>query len=412
MLNKESNQKLPGTVNACLCRYGELALKGGNRNLFEKALVDNISHSLRDMEDITIQKSRGRVYIKKRGGGCFSDVEISFLNGALEKVFGLTSFSSGMMCAPEMEVISDTAMAAASEIVPPRINRLGQGRKLRFRVRAKRADKKFPLRSKEVEIRLAERFLRKWDDFFTVDLEEADISLFCDIREKYAFVFFDRIPGPGGLPTGSNSPGLVLLSGGIDSPVAAWMMMKRGCRLDFLTFHSAPYTPPETLEKVERLVGILNGWQAPGKLYACNLAPVQKLIRDNCSERYRTILYRRMMMRIASEIAAETGAGSIVTGESVGQVASQTVRNMQVINCAAETLVLRPLVGMNKQEAVDLSKRIGTFDTSIEDVPDSCCVFAPSSPATSSTERGIMREEENFPFLEMTEKLVGETLSP
>jgi thiamine biosynthesis protein ThiI len=180
-----------------------------------------------------------------------------------------------------------------------------------------------------------------------------------------------------------SSPVLALLSGGIDSPVACYLTMRRGCPVSFLTFHSSPYTPPETLEKVARVARALNAYQVPRPLYACNLAPVQKLIRDKCSERARTVLYRRMMMRVASALARRERCRALLTGEAIGQVASQTIVNLGTIDDASGLLVLRPLLGMDKREITDTARRIGTFEISKEQVPDSCTVFQPKSPSTN-----------------------------
>jgi thiamine biosynthesis protein ThiI len=187
-------------------------------------------------------------------------------------------------------------------------------------------------------------------------------------------------------------------------------MMKRGCHVDFITFDSYPYTPPEALEKVRRITRVLNSFQRPGKLYACNLAEIQKQIRDNCSEKYRTILYRRYMFRIADAIAQKNKLKALVTGESVGQVASQTIVNLSTINNAVDMLILRPLAGYDKEEVITISKRIDTFEISKEQVPDSCTVFAPNAPATAAPQRKIEIEEEKLDIDELLQEAVDDTL--
>jgi thiamine biosynthesis protein ThiI len=214
-------------------------------------------------------------------------------------------------------------------------------------------------------------------------------------------LYFDSLKAAGGLPVGSNAPMLALLSGGIDSPVACHMTMKRGCHVDFLTFHSYPYTPRGTVEKVQRIADLVNQFQTPrGILYACNISEIQKLIRDNCDPRYRTVLYRRIMMRIASKLCTEKKRFAIVTGESIGQVASQTVENMSVIEKASDYLIVRPLCGFDKNETIRRAEAIGSFETSIEPMPDSCTVFAPDSPVLRAKLHTVEYEESKIPDLE------------
>jgi len=231
----------------------------------------------------------------------------------------------------------------------------------------------------------------------TIDLENADVTVWAEVREEFAFIYYDIIRGPGGLPVGSNSPVLALLSGGIDSPVACYEIMKRGCRCDFLTFHSDPYTPQATIDKVRRIGHYLNQFQQPSRLFICNLAPLQKLIRDKCNPRFRTVLYRRMMLRIAESVATKHKRMALLTGEAVGQVASQTIKNMATISEATNMLVLRPLVGYDKNDAIALARRIKTFDLSNVQVPDSCTVFAPPNPATAAPIGKILEDEAAIP---------------
>ncbi len=243
-----------------------------------------------------------------------------------------------------------------------------------------------------MEIRFAEKLCELYPRL-VIDLVNADLTVQLEVRDKWAFVSFDRIEGPGGLPTGSSAPALVLLSGGIDSPVASYLMMGRGCRLDFITFHSYPYTTPELIEKVAKLTQKLNRFQKPGRLFACNLAAAQKLIRDHCSERFRTILYRRLMFRVAEKVARMIKCNALVTGESLGQVASQTVPNLDAINRATEMLILRPLIGIDKLQTTRIAERIGTLETSNVQCADSCTVFMPRQPSTNARYHLLDREE-------------------
>ena len=217
-----------------------------------------------------------------------------------------------------------------------------------------------------------------------MDLETPRLAVELEIRKDRAFLCYERIDGPGGLPPGTGGSVLALLSGGIDSPVACYLMMKRGCLVDYVTFHSEPYTPPELILKVGRLAGQLNRFQFGGRLAAVNLVEAQKAIRDTCESRYRTILYRRFMVRIAAVLARVYGAKALVTGDNIGQVASQTLSNLAVVSAAAPTMILRPLLAFDKKDTMVLARHLGTLAESEHSVPDSCTVFAPADPATSA----------------------------
>jgi tRNA uracil 4-sulfurtransferase len=397
------------TFNTIICRYCEIALKGKNRSMFEQRLIDNIRYLLKEIEEIKVIRTRGRMCIEHKGHEDFSPAELNKIKEQLPKAFGLASFSPGISCNPDIEEIKEAVKSGSK---PTFDAAFAIKKNPSFRVRSRRSDKNFPMTSKEVEIEIAEfvDILHNSEKRLIVDLVHADITIGCEIREKSAFIFFDIFPGPGGLPTGCNSSVLALLSGGIDSPVACTMLMKRGCHVDYITFHSAPYTPPESVEKVERLVKILNEYQYPGTLFVCNLAPIQKQIRDNCSERFRTVLYRRFMFKIAEEIAKKSKNHALITGEAVGQVASQTIVNLSTINSATEMLVLRPLAGMDKEEVITIAKRIGTFDISIEQVPDSCTVFAPNAPATKAPLDKVKKEEEKLDIAKLLEETITQVV--
>lgn len=381
-------------ANAILCRYDEIAIKGRNRSKFEDRLVENLRRLARGVEDLKISRVRGRLWVRRGDGAVFPQSDLKIMINHFPDAFGLSSFSPGVVCAPEMTEIKRVVADNLEAVFEPAIKRLGRPA---FRIAARRGDKSFPMTSNEVEIALADVVGERYGgEALRVDLSNPDVTLGCEIRHEFAFIYHETIYGPGGLPVGANSPVLALLSGGIDSPVACYMVMKRGCSVDYLTFHSSPYTPPETVDKVRRVAKRLNELQTPARLYVCNLSPVQKMIRDECAERFRTILYRRMMLRVAESLANEKRRMALATGEAIGQVASQTIENMNVINASVDMLVLRPLLGMNKMEVVDIACRIGTFNISKEQVPDSCTVFAPKAPATKSTVKRIIGEEEKL----------------
>ena len=390
--------------NAVVCRYHEIATKGNNRGMFERCLVDNIRHLLRDLPGLRVDRVRGRVWVAPADAErSFAPAEVDAILAALPRALGLESFSAAVKLAPDIEEIR----RAAVELVPPRLAEFA-GEVPRFRVRARRSNKRFPMTSQEIEIDLVTRISEKaGEKAFTLDLDDADLTLGVEVRDEFSLLYFDSLPGPGGLPVGSNPRVLTLLSGGIDSPVAAYLTMKRGSPTDFVTFHSAPYTPPETIDKVVGIARKLNEFQLSGKLHLVNLAPFQKEVRDRCRERYRTVLYRRAMFRIAEMIARRTNCKALVTGEALGQVASQTVVNLDTINQAIHMLVLRPLIGADKLDAIRLAEKIGTLKLSEVQVPDSCTVFAPANPATAAPAELIEDEELRIPnYGELLQRIV------
>ncbi|WP_176012693.1 tRNA uracil 4-sulfurtransferase ThiI [Victivallis sp. Marseille-Q1083] len=377
--------------NAIICRYHEIAIKGNNRGMFERRLVDNLYYLLRELSEIRIARIRGRVWIEHKDHSAFSPEELAFCRRQLPRAFGLESASPAIKTAPVMAELTAALRTAAPAVFQPV---LAEKSPVEFRVRARRSDKTFPLRSQQIEIELATVI----GDLFGADnlrlnLDDAELTVGCEVRDEFAILFFESWKGPGGLPVGSNDRVLALLSGGIDSPVACYLTMKRGSNVDFLAFHSAPYTPPETTDKIRRIAGYLNGFQQSGRLYLCNIAELQKAIRDNCNPRLRTVLYRRMMFRIGERIARRTRCLALLTGESLGQVASQTLVNMGTIGAATSLLVLRPLVGLDKLDSVRYAEAIGTFELSRQQVPDSCTVFAPDSPATAVPVDKALAEE-------------------
>jgi len=380
--------------NTIICRYGEIGLKGNNRSAFEKCFVRNMKNLLRDVQDLKVTRIRGRVWIKHKDDAIFTDAEYEIVKEQMPKLFGLESYSFAIMLEPNKDLIYDIVKTTSQYFIS---ELLTNNPEVSFRIRVRRSDKTFPLTSNEFEIELAEAVSSNFnEDLLTVNLTKPDVSVGCEVRNEFAFIYYETLRGPGGLPTGSNSPVLSLISGGIDSPIASYMTMKRGCALDFITFHSSPYTPQESVDKVVDLVKIINSYQKTGKLLLCNLAPFQKLVRDNCNERFRTILYRRAMMKISEKVANKMKRKALLTGESIGQVASQTIDNMNVIDNATDMLILRPLLGMDKLDIIKMAYKINTFEISKLQVPDSCTVFAPGSPATTSQVFRIKLEEEKI----------------
>ena len=400
--------------NAVICRYHEIATKGNNRSFFERTMLENLRRLLREeLPDLRYRRVRGRIWMEFADKRDFSDEELESVKNTLQlRALGIENFSPAIVTGNTLENIRETVRQTAATIFPAAIEQAhAEKRTLRFRFRARRADKNFPLCSKDIESDLTSLLGGIYGrENIKLDLNEtADITIGVEVREEMAIIWLESFPAPGGLPVGCNDRVLALLSGGIDSPVACYLTMKRGSGVDFIGFHSDPYTPPETVDKVQRIADYLNTFQQPGRLYMVNIVELQKLVRDNCNPRMRTVLYRRLMFRIAEGIARRRKIGALLTGESLGQVASQTVVNMNTIDNAVNMLILRPLCGMDKLATIDIARKIGTFDLSAEQVPDSCTVFAPDKPSTRVPIADAEAEEARIPgYFEIIEKIVNE----
>jgi len=350
-------------------RYHELGLKGGNRAYFEKRLVENLRHALRGTPELRISRIRGRILVR-------AGVPVGRLAATAARVFGISSLSPAAECAPLLEDIAATAERVVERALSTHF--LGRG-EVPFRVSTNRALKSFPGTSQRIDAELGGRLLARFP-VLRVDLHHPALELEVDLREEGTWVFAERLPGPGGLPCGVMGRGLCLLSGGIDSPVAAWLSMKRGLRVDFVSFYSFPHVGPQTREKILRQAKLLARWQPRCELHIVPFTAFQEAIRDSCPAPYRTVLYRRAMQRIASRIGSRRKAKALITGESVGQVASQTLENLALIEEASRLPVLRPLVTYDKQETIALARRIGSYEISVLPAPDCCTVFQPSHP--------------------------------
>lgn len=356
-------------------RYAELYLKGKNRNFFERLLIDNIKDSLSGIECKTkFNRSRYEVYD-------FDDEDK--IIDRLKKVFGIHSVSIAVKCDYEIENI----VRAVSDI------RL----KGTFKVETNRADKTYPLISTEVSALAGEEILRN-NPGLKVDVRNPQTVINIDIREDgCAYIFKDKIPCAGGMPVGSSGKGLLLLSGGLDSPVAGYMMAKRGMRLDAIHFHSYPYTSEKAKQKVVDLAKILSAYTGPINLTCIPFTKIQEEIHKNCSSNYMITIVRRFMMRIAQRVAALNSCGCLINGESLGQVASQTLESITVTNDIVKSMpIFRPCIGMDKQEIIDISTAIKTYDTSILPYEDCCTVFLPDSPVTKPTIKRAEYEEKKL----------------
>jgi thiamine biosynthesis protein ThiI len=356
---------------AILCRFGEIFLKGGNRGRFERALADNVRTAVGGLPDARVSTPHGRVLVTLR------DADLEEGCDRVGRVFGLVSYSPTITVPTEMAAITAAALAGARAALArdPACARS-------FRIEARRSDKRFPLSSPEIGREVGGRIAQATG--VPVDLENPALTIGVEIGLEAAYVYSETRPGPGGLPVGISGRGLLLLSGGIDSPVAGWLAAKRGLALDALYFHSPPFVGEKSRDKVVALARELARWQAVRSLHVAPFTDCQKRVREAGPAELAVVLYRRMMMRVADLVAERVGASSLVTGENLGQVASQTVPNMTVIEQAARRLVLRPLVTYDKMETTALARRIGTFDTSALPYDDCCSLFVPAHPATAA----------------------------
>jgi len=391
-----------------LCRYSEIAMKKRNRRQFEECLVAGLRRCLTPLGTLRSRRDRGRIFLRYRDDSAFSPADCQLLRQRLAHVFGLASASPGFGIAPELTAIEATIDHSFAAVYSAVAASIADQRPIRYAMRARRSNKSFALTSNQLEVYFAEKLLLKYPRL-KIDLCNPELMITVEVRQESAFIAYESIPGPGGLPSGSTGKVLALLSGGIDSPVACYEMMKRGCRVEYVSFHSSPYTPPTTINKVARLAQTLNQLQLPGRLLAINLLPAQKIIRDQCSTRLRTVLYRRLMMRLSCIAASAMQCQALVTGDNLGQVASQTLTNLDVIDRAATMLVLRPLISANKQDTVDRAIHIGTMDISAEDVPDSCTVFLPPSPTTSAALNRVLDDEDKLNLPELIEQCLQQS---
>lgn len=358
---------------------GEVALKKLNRNYFENKLVKNIKNVLKDLGKANTYKDQGKIFIE------VDEESIEIAMNRIKKVFGVVYVSPCFRIEKDMETIKKMALESLKDALENEDIKT-------FKVRTKRADKKFELQSPEIS-RIVGEYLIENIEGATVDVHNPDTYVDIDIR-KECYVYTRKIKGYGGLPIGTNGAGLLLLSGGIDSPVAGFMMAKRGLQIKGIHFHSYPFTSERAEQKVKDLAHILSRYCGNITLYSINLLDIQKAINENCPADEMTLISRRFMMRIAERIAKENGIESLVTGESLGQVASQTIGGLNVTNSAVTLPVFRPVIGMDKVDIVDIAKDIETYETSIEPFEDCCTVFLPKHPVTKPKLEDIEKSEE------------------
>ena len=346
--------------NCILIRFGEIFLKGNNRKYFEDLLINNIKAALKPLK-YTFLRSQGRYFVED-----FENADE--ITERLKKVFGLHSVSPAL----KVKTDKETLFEAAVKMSPM------SGK---FRVTVKRADKRLPFTSAEMAGNIGGALLRASGGRLKVDLFDYDFDLNVDIRDNgYSYLFYDKIPCAGGLPVGCSGSGMLLLSGGIDSPVAGWLMAKRGVRLHAVHFHSFPYTGEPALQKVKDLAEKLSHYTGQVNLHVVPFTEIQYAIHEKCPASFMITIMRRFMMRIAEKIARKKECGALITGESLGQVASQTMQSMNVTNSVVGLPVFRPVVAFDKEEIIDIAQKIDTFDISIRPYEDCCTVFLPKNP--------------------------------
>ncbi|MBR5420800.1 MAG: tRNA 4-thiouridine(8) synthase ThiI [Lachnospiraceae bacterium] len=371
-------------LTAFLIKYAEIAIKGKNRPLFEEALLKEIRRALKRVEgSFHVYRTQGRMHVDTEG-----DFDYNGAVEALKHVFGITSFHPVLVLEDEgFEQLKESVREYMAETYP-------EGN-ISFKVNARRARKNYPVESMEINARMGEALLNAFPSMH-VDVKQPDVMLHIEVREKI-YVYSVDIPGAGGMPVGTGGKAMLLLSGGIDSPVAGYMIAKRGVALNAVYFHAPPYTSERARQKVEDLAKLVSAYAGEVWLHVVNFTDIQKYIYEKCPHDELTIIMRRYMMRIAERIALDCGCLALITGESIGQVASQTTQSLLVTNEVVEELpVFRPLIGFDKQDIVELSKSIGTYDTSILPYEDCCTIWVAKHPVTKPSPKIIRKHEEHL----------------
>ena len=368
---------------AFLIKYAEIGVKGKNRYLFENALVQQIKYALKRCEgEFAVRKTDGRIYVD-----AVSDFDYDETVQHLQKVFGISGICP-------MVYVEDEGFEKLRGTVVDYMDRVYPVKDRSFKVAARRARKNYPLDSMEINMELGGTILDAFPEM-RVDVHKPDILLHVEIRDK-VYLYSEIIPGPGGMPVGTGGKAMLLLSGGIDSPVAGWMIAKRGVKIDAVYFHAPPYTSERAKQKVVDLAAKVAAYTGPIYLHVINFTDIQLYIYDKCPHDELTIIMRRYMMRIAEHIAKDTECLGLITGESIGQVASQTMHSLMATNEVCELPVYRPLIGFDKMEIVEISEKIDTYETSIQPFEDCCTIFVAKHPVTKPNLNIIRKHEHNL----------------
>lgn len=376
-----------------LCKYGEIILKGANRRYFEDMLCKTIRFRAKHFGKFTVTRSQSTIVIEPTDDTC----DIDGMFETTLKIFGIVGVSRCAVCEKDMDAIR----AAVRDYIPQFL----VGKKT-FKVEAKRSDKQFPLKSPEIAREIGGEILSVLPKL-NVDVRNPEITVNVEIREFGAYLHAGQFKGAGGIPVGTSGKALLLLSGGIDSPVAGYMIAKRGVQIEAVHFESFPYTSERAREKVFELARIVAQYAGSINLHVVSLTHIQEELVKNCEEDYFTLILRRYMMAIADRIAKANGCGAIVTGESLGQVASQTMPAIGVVDPLASVPVFRPCIGLDKEEIVQTARKIGTFETSIQPYEDCCTVFTPRHPKTKPTIEGVLEQQNRLPFDALVEEALA-----
>ena len=376
--------------NIVAVSFGEIFLKGKNRGSFEHKLIEQIKFALKEFKDVVVYKELGKVFIET-----IHEDDMDAIIEKAKKVFGIVIISPSIKIDKDPEIIIEKSIEL--------FKYLSEKQNIKtFKVKTTRSDKTFPIKSMDFSAEVGSRILDAFSEV-TVDVHNPDIEIYIDIK-KNCYISSEKIKTVGGLPIGCNGRALLLLSGGIDSPVAGYMIAKRGVDINALYFHTYPFTSERANEKVKRLKELLEDYCGNVKLFSVNILEIHKAIKEFCREEETTILARRFMMRIAEKIASDNNMEMLITGESLGQVASQTMKSMIVIENAITMPILKPVIGMDKTEIIHIAREIGTYETSILPFDDCCSVFAPKHPLINPRLDSIIKSENNLNVEELIEK--------
>ena len=378
--------------NILIVKYGEIGVKGKNRYIFENKLIKNVKNIIKPIGKFNVYKEYGRIYVDLDGYDYEEVVE------EVKKVFGIVGVCPAVRAEKDYNLLKELALKMLEE-------KIEQGYKS-FKVDSRRGDKDFKLTSQEMSLDIGGYLVSQVKDKIAVDVRNPEVKIHCELRQNHVMVYSDTIPGYGGLPLGTNGRAMSLLSGGIDSPVASWMVAKRGMELECIHFHSYPFTSEKSQEKVRDLAQILAKYCGRVRLHKVNMLEIQKSIGLNCKDEEMTIISRRFMMRIAERVAESRHCDALVTGESIGQVASQTIQGLTCTNASVKMPVFRPLIAMDKTEIIEVAQKIGTFETSILPEEDCCTVFSPKKPVTKPKLDRIEKSENKLDV----EKLIQDAI--
>ena len=378
-----------------LCKYGEIVLKGLNRGGFENELMKNVRRRLKPLGKFNLRSAQSTLYVEPLD----DDIDMDEVMDRLKKVYGITKLCRAIGVEKDLQKIFEVAYERFGDVLKTAKS---------FKVMSKRSDKSFYLTSPELSAQLGGMLLEKFHHL-KVDLYEPEVTIVCEIRDSGAYVHDIAVDGAGGIPVGTSGRALLLLSGGIDSPVAGCMLAKRGVMISAIHFEAPPYTSERALMKVEKLAKKMSEFCGRISFYTVPFTRIQEEIRNNCPEEYFTLIMRRLMMEIAQRIAEQQGLQALVTGESLGQVASQTMAAMVTTDAVCRMPVFRPCIGMDKKEIIDISYKLGTFEISIEPYEDCCTVFTPRHPKTKPTLADVEEAQAMYDFEALIQEAVEGT---